>query len=509
MLSRKNFNKRVRQMDEKKERFSIRKLSVGAASVVIGLAFFGMSNGQSVKADVQEPAVANQEVNAADNSQDLKQDAKDETAKKSDLATNEISSQVTNTDSTSNNSNIQAAEEWQKTGQTMENTRTIRYWFQYTIPDAGTYTYSYRKGTPATGTINEKVLKVTFDEYKNTVTGATQWRVNKDKSSNFEDLLKKESFEYIPGYALGITYHYDDKIVPDSKFDDALKQNNGKESGSDISKILGTNYTPYEGNEHAYKEFYNKDFQGTLLNPAFLAEKDGIYNSTPKVGNQSWDVIYFANLQNIRTSIIDQDTNKVIWQTGSFFVPSDWTWFQGATAQLPKGYHEGTKKGNPIPNLDFKTGKFIVDGKVVNGVTLPVGTEDINFVYYVQKDAEPTEPETPVTPEVPVQPVEPTEPTQPSEPVLPETNDEENNSDNNTENLKPHATKPEKRLAKSNKTGSTKAYPVKLASKNSDTKVKAELPQTGEEKSEVGIFGLAFAGLATLLGLAGAKKREH
>ena len=54
MLSKNNFNEKIRQMDEKKERFSIRKLTVGAASVLIGLTFIGVS-GQTVHADKSKP----------------------------------------------------------------------------------------------------------------------------------------------------------------------------------------------------------------------------------------------------------------------------------------------------------------------------------------------------------------------------------------------------------------------------------------------------------------------
>ena len=60
MLSKNNFNEKIRQMDEKKERFSIRKLTVGAASVLIGLTFIGVS-GQTVHADTV-PAAQNEEV---------------------------------------------------------------------------------------------------------------------------------------------------------------------------------------------------------------------------------------------------------------------------------------------------------------------------------------------------------------------------------------------------------------------------------------------------------------
>ena len=53
MLSKNNYEERLRKMEPKKERFSIRKFTVGAASVLIGFTIFGLNNGQSVKADVQ------------------------------------------------------------------------------------------------------------------------------------------------------------------------------------------------------------------------------------------------------------------------------------------------------------------------------------------------------------------------------------------------------------------------------------------------------------------------
>ena len=40
MLSKNNYQERLRKMERKQERFSIRKFSVGAASVLIGVLFF-------------------------------------------------------------------------------------------------------------------------------------------------------------------------------------------------------------------------------------------------------------------------------------------------------------------------------------------------------------------------------------------------------------------------------------------------------------------------------------
>ncbi|WEV39321.1 DUF1542 domain-containing protein [Lactobacillus sp. ESL0680] len=58
MLGKNNFNERLRKMEmqAKQDRFSIRKLSIGAASVLLGFTFFGM-NSQSVQADSVPPAI--------------------------------------------------------------------------------------------------------------------------------------------------------------------------------------------------------------------------------------------------------------------------------------------------------------------------------------------------------------------------------------------------------------------------------------------------------------------
>ncbi|MDF7682545.1 SLAP domain-containing protein [Lactobacillus sp. ESL0679] len=57
MLGKNNFNERLRKMEmqAKQDRFSIRKLSIGAASVLLGFTFFGI-NSQSVQADTVTPA---------------------------------------------------------------------------------------------------------------------------------------------------------------------------------------------------------------------------------------------------------------------------------------------------------------------------------------------------------------------------------------------------------------------------------------------------------------------
>lgn len=70
MLSKKNYQEKLRKMEPRKERFSIRKFSIGAASVLIGLTFMSMGSGQRVEAATTEPATSvkvseNSEINAA------------------------------------------------------------------------------------------------------------------------------------------------------------------------------------------------------------------------------------------------------------------------------------------------------------------------------------------------------------------------------------------------------------------------------------------------------------
>ncbi len=63
MLGKNNNKERIRKMEmqAKQDHFSIRKLTIGAASVLLGFTFFGLSN-QTVKADTVDPA--NEEVSS-------------------------------------------------------------------------------------------------------------------------------------------------------------------------------------------------------------------------------------------------------------------------------------------------------------------------------------------------------------------------------------------------------------------------------------------------------------
>ncbi len=87
MLSKNNYNERLRKMEmqDKQDHFSIRKLSIGAASVLLGFTFFGL-NSQSVKADTIDPSQNVTEESNRDNSNTETKETSTKDTTKSDAA---------------------------------------------------------------------------------------------------------------------------------------------------------------------------------------------------------------------------------------------------------------------------------------------------------------------------------------------------------------------------------------------------------------------------------------
>lgn len=78
-MSKNNFQERLRKMEDTKQRFSIRKFSIGAASVLIGLTIFGMGN-ETVHA-AEQPAQNQNGVNKEEKAkQEVSVDPKANTA---------------------------------------------------------------------------------------------------------------------------------------------------------------------------------------------------------------------------------------------------------------------------------------------------------------------------------------------------------------------------------------------------------------------------------------------
>lgn len=71
MLSKNNYHEKLRKMEPRKERFSIRKFSIGAASVLIGFSFMSMAGNQKVQAATEENPVVNNTKNNEHQSNDI------------------------------------------------------------------------------------------------------------------------------------------------------------------------------------------------------------------------------------------------------------------------------------------------------------------------------------------------------------------------------------------------------------------------------------------------------
>ncbi|MDE7056517.1 MAG: YSIRK-type signal peptide-containing protein [Lactobacillus sp.] len=67
MVSKKNYSEKIQKIRPQSQRFSIRKFTVGVASVMIGLIFMGV-NGQTVKGDnLTSPEVLQKDVMITEN----------------------------------------------------------------------------------------------------------------------------------------------------------------------------------------------------------------------------------------------------------------------------------------------------------------------------------------------------------------------------------------------------------------------------------------------------------
>lgn len=83
MLSKNNYHEKLRKMEPRKERFSIRKFSIGAASVLIGFSFMSMAGNQKVQAATEEnPVVVNNAKNNEHQSNGIQQNVKIDEANK-------------------------------------------------------------------------------------------------------------------------------------------------------------------------------------------------------------------------------------------------------------------------------------------------------------------------------------------------------------------------------------------------------------------------------------------
>ncbi|GAA2860464.1 pectate lyase-like adhesive domain-containing protein [Lactobacillus intestinalis] len=96
MLSKNNYHEKLRKMEPRKERFSIRKFSIGAASVLIGFSFMSMAGNQKVQAATEKNSVVvtqNAEQQSKTNgAQSAEQQSKTNDAQSAEQQSNKIQS---------------------------------------------------------------------------------------------------------------------------------------------------------------------------------------------------------------------------------------------------------------------------------------------------------------------------------------------------------------------------------------------------------------------------------
>ncbi len=99
MLSKNNYQERLRKMDDKQERFSIRKFSVGAASVLVGTAVLTMQNVQTARADTTSNTTTKTTDLSSEAEEQNKQNAYDKTLNEAQPTTKPADAPVESQDS--------------------------------------------------------------------------------------------------------------------------------------------------------------------------------------------------------------------------------------------------------------------------------------------------------------------------------------------------------------------------------------------------------------------------
>ncbi len=206
--------------------------------------------------------------------------------------------------------------------------------------------------------------------------------------------------------------------------------------------------------------------------------------------------------------ILDENGRKV--SDGIKWAALDGTTFVQVISPEIAGYTADKKEIGSVENVDSDTENI---------------TETVVYSKNPEKPVEPNKPEEPTEPEVPVEPEKPEAPEAPEEPEKPTESETPEESDQPVEPLKPEASENKPTEATESDKSDAGTLPdnisIDTTAKNVSTvehketgKVEAattnevSLPQTGHKHSNVGIIGLGLATIASILGLAGTRKRK-
>lgn len=210
------------------------------------------------------------------------------------------------------------------------------------------------------------------------------------------------------------------------------------------------------------------------------------------------------------TAVIDKVTGEVIIldeigrkiSDGITWTALDGTTFVQVISPEITGYTADKKEIGSVENVDNNTEDIVETVVYTKNAEKPVEPEQ---PVDPEKPEEPENPEKPTEPEEPTEPEIPEEPEQPAKPEVLEkqpvekpTESDKSDAMNVPDNISTDTTVKEVPTVGNKETGTAEAATIK-----DDL-----LPQTGYKHSNAGLIGLGLATIASILGLAGTKKRK-
>ncbi|RVU69862.1 MULTISPECIES: GbpC/Spa domain-containing protein [Lactobacillus] len=194
MVSRKNIQEKIRKMEDRRERHSIRKLTMGAASVLIGLTFMGTANSQMVRAsEIEEVQTTtsshiNEDINS-ENTAEIATNAQEQEVQTTNVVETPVESTTTTEVTTPETSNTIAEEKVETPP--VENTST-------TATETTTNVAEEKVETPAAETMTEvkdTTEKTTPPTYQESLDKVEE--INKDNNDKLQDAIDKAEQEGI------------------------------------------------------------------------------------------------------------------------------------------------------------------------------------------------------------------------------------------------------------------------------------------------------------------------
>ncbi|MDO6362294.1 LPXTG cell wall anchor domain-containing protein, partial [Lactobacillus paragasseri] len=131
------------------------------------------------------------------------------------------------------------------------------------------------------------------------------------------------------------------------------------------------------------------------------------------------------------------------------------------------------------------------------------------------KPAQPSEPTKPEEPTTPGKPAQPSEPTKPKEQTIPNKPNQSNETESSKTVTQINKLNKSKNIEASNTSTSLThtTYAVgtsrNVTSAKQINRARTTLPQTGSQKTDLSLAGLALASVGTIIGLIGGKERKR